>query len=196
LDRAGYALRTLSSETEQRQALSVLARVLQAPAFPAAALEREKARVIAGLKEADSRPDTLAARAYMELVYRQHPYALRTSGEPGSVASLVRDDLVAFYRAHYLADQAVVAIMGDVTRSRAEQIAEDLTGGLARAAAVLAPLPPVPVLSAAVEREIEHSSAQAHILIGQPGIARNDPDYFPLWGGNSVLGGGGFSSQL
>lgn len=196
LDRAGYALRTLSSEAEQRQALFVLARVLQAPAFPDAALEREKARVIAGLKEADSRPDTITARTFMESIYRQHPYGLRASGEPATMAALTRADLVAFYRAHYAADQAVVAIMGDVTRERAQQIAEELTRGLPQAPAALAPLPPVPALSAASEREIEHSSAQAHILIGQPGIERNDPDYFPLWVGNYVLGGGGFSSRL
>ena len=196
LDRAGYALRTLSSEAEQRQALFVLARVLQAPVFPDAALEREKARVVAGLKEADSRPDTIAARSFMDSVYRQHPYALRTSGEPATVAALARDDLVAFYRAYYAAHQAVVAIMGDVTRERAQQIAEDLTRGLPRASAALAPLPQVQALNAPVDREIEHPSAQAHILIGQPGIERNDPDYFPLWVGNYVLGGGGFSSRL
>lgn len=43
---------------------------------------------------------------------------------------------------------------------------------------------------------IPHPSTQAHILIGQPGLRRKDPDYFPLWLGNYVLGGGGFSSRL
>ena len=56
VDRAGYTLRTLSSAAEQQQALAVLARVLQAPSFPETVLEREKARVIAGLKEADTKP--------------------------------------------------------------------------------------------------------------------------------------------
>jgi zinc protease len=196
LDRAGYALRTLSSEPEQRQALAVLARVVQAPSFPATVLEREKARVIAGLKESDTKPDSIAARAFMELVFRDHPYALRGAGEPATVAKLTRDDLVAFYRAHYTADRAVVALVGDVTHERAAQIAEELTRGLPRASVVPQRLPPVTPLTTAVEREIEHPSAQAHILIGQPGLARNDPDYFPLWVGNYVLGGGGFSSRL
>jgi zinc protease len=196
LDRAGYALRTLSSEPEQHQALSVLARVLQAPSFPAPVLEREKARVIAGLKEADSKPDGIAARTFMELVYRDHPYALRGLGEQTTVARLTRDDLVAFYNTHYTADRAVVTLVGDVTHERAAQIAEELTRDLPRATGVHQELQPVAPLTAAVEREIEHSSAQAHILIGQPGLARNDPDYFPLWVGNYVLGGGGFSSRL
>jgi len=196
LDRAGYALRTLSSDTEQRQALGVLARVLQSPAFPAAVLEREKARVVAALKEADTRPDAIAARDFMGSVFRDHPYALRSAGEPLTIASLSRDDLESFYRAHYVADRAVVAIVGDASRARAEQIAEELTRGLPRAVDALVPLPPVAPLTAAMEREIEHPSAQAHILIGQPGLARQDPDYFPLWVGNYVLGGGGLSSRL
>ena len=196
LDRAGYALRTLSSDAEQRQALAVLARVLQSPSFPAAVLEREKARVIAGLKEADTRPDTIAARDFMELIFREHPYALRSAGEPATVARLTRDDLVGFYRAHYAADRAVVAIVGDATRERAQQIAEELTRGLPSASGALPPLPPVTALTAPIEREIEHSSTQAHILVGQPGLARKDRDYFPLWVGNYVLGGGGFSSRL
>src|SRR5262249_1292569 len=99
---------------------------------------------------------------------------------------------------------AVVAIMGDVTRERAERIAEELTDGLPRASAGLAPLPPVPAVGAAIERENEHASAPAHHLIGQPGIQRKHPDYlppwvgnyFPLWVGNYGLGGGGFSSRL
>jgi zinc protease len=196
LDRAGYALRTLSSELEQRQALAVLGRVLQAPSFPGTVLEREKARVIAGLKESDTKPDSIAARAFMKLVYRDHPYALRSAGEQATVARLTRDDLVAFYRTHYTADRAVVAIVGDVTHERAEQIAEELTRSLPRVSAAPQGLPSVASLTDAVERDIDHSSAQAHILVGQPGLDRTDPDYFPLWVGNYVLGGGGFSSRL
>jgi zinc protease len=51
-------------------------------------------------------------------------------------------------------------------------------------------------LSAGAERSIRFASAQAHVLIGQPGYRRADPDYFPLLVGNYVLGGGGFVSRL
>jgi zinc protease len=90
----------------------------------------------------------------------------------------------------------VVAIMGDVSRARAAEITELLTRDLPRAASPLLPLPSLSALSAAVERDIEHPSAQAHVLIGQPGVARNDPDYFPLLVGNHILGGGGMTSRL
>src|SRR6185436_115924 len=39
-------------------------------------------------------------------------------------------------------------------------------------------------------------STQAHIVIGEPGIRRDDPDYFPIFVGNYILGGGGFQSRI
>jgi zinc protease len=51
-------------------------------------------------------------------------------------------------------------------------------------------------LQAATERIIALNSAQAHVLMGQPGIARSDPAFFPITVGNYILGGGGFVSRL
>ena len=195
-DRAGYALRTLSSARERNQALDVLSRVLRAPAFPQAALEREKVRVIAGLKESDTRPGTIASRALFRMVYRDHPYALRASGEVDTIERFTRADLEAFYRSHYAAQYAVVAMVGDVTRAQAEAIADQLTRGLPASPGAEPSLPPVAGLAAGAVRTIAHSATQAHILIGAPGISRDDPDYFPLFVGNYVLGGGGFASRL
>lgn len=195
-DRAGYGLRTLSSPRERGQALDVMSRVLRAPAFPQAVLEREKVRAIAALKEADTRPDTIASRAFFKLAYRGHPYGLRASGEVDTVGNIARADLEDFYRGHYAAQFAVVALVGDVTRAQAEAIAIQLTSGLPDAPAAEPSLPPVPELSAAAARTIGHEATQAHILIGAPGISRKDPDYFTLYVGNYILGGGGFASRI
>jgi zinc protease len=59
-DRAGISVRTLSNVVERDRALEVMTKVLQSPEFPAEVLAREKARGIAGLKEADTKPDTIA----------------------------------------------------------------------------------------------------------------------------------------
>ncbi|MDP3309597.1 MAG: insulinase family protein, partial [Polaromonas sp.] len=54
----------------------------------------------------------------------------------------------------------------------------------------------VPPLPAARELRIPFDSAQAHVLMGQPGFKRNDPDFFAITLGNYILGGGGFVSRL
>lgn len=195
-DRAGSHLRTLSSRQERDQALDILARVLQSPEFPQQALERERARMIAGLREADTKPDTLASRTFHRLVYRDHPYGLRGAGEVDTLVKLTRQDLMDFFRRHYVAEHAVVAIMGDVSRDEAQQIAERLTQGLPRATGEAPAVPAVGSLERAASRVLAHPASQAHILIGAPGIQRGDPDFFSLFVGNYVLGGGGFSSRL
>jgi zinc protease len=196
LDRAGVSLRTLSSKAERTQSLDVMARVLQQPEFPEAVLAREKARIIAALKEAETRPEAIADKAFYAALYGTHPYALPSSGEVATVSAATRQDLQDFYGAHYGAHGAVIALMGDITRAEAAAIAEQLSAGLPKPAAPAAPLPPVQAPAAAVVRDIAHPAKQSHILMGYPGIKRIDPDYFALYVGNYILGGGGFDSRL
>jgi len=195
-DRAGYSLRTLSAPASRTAALEVLARVLAHPSFPEEAFERERARVLAGLKEADTKPDSIGGREFARLVYRDHPYARRGSGTAKSLSVLTVQDSRDFHAGHYQAANAVISIIGDVSREEAESIAEQLSAELPRAQRPIDPLPPVARLTEPVSKEIAHPAAQAHIFIGAPGVRRGDPDYFPLVVGNYVLGGGGFTSRL
>lgn len=195
-DRAGLTLRTLSDPARRGQALDVAAGVLGEPVFSQSVFERELQRHLASLKEAELKPDIRASREFYRLVYGGHPYALRASGEIDTVGRLTREDLVAFYRRHYAAGQAVVAIMGDVTRQEAEAIAEQLTRGLPQGGGPAPALPEVQPLSAAVKRVVAHPASQSHILVGAPGVRRGDPDFFALFVGNYILGGGGFVSRI
>ena len=195
-DFAGLTLRTLSSRTERSQALDVLTRLLAQPLFPEGVLEREKARLIARIKEADTRPDTIASVTFYQLLYREHPYSQRASGDATTVQQLTREHLAAFHRRHYVARHAVVAMIGDVSREEAAAIAEQLTSGLPDGDPGVPELPAVNALSGPVTRFIAHPAAQSHIMVGAPGMRRNDPDFFALFVGNQILGGGGFVSRI
>jgi len=193
-DRGGVTLRTLSSPAEKDVALDILTRVLQQPDFPLAVVKREKQRLIAGIREAEADPGTVADKAFYRALYGPHPYAHDEAGDPAAIGKLTRDNIQAFYRAHYSAPNAVIALMGDISRVEAEAIAARLAGGLSRAAAV--PALPQPAPAAAQEQRIAFPSTQSHVLVGAVGVARSDPDFFPLYVGNYVLGGGGFDSRL
>jgi zinc protease len=86
-------------------------------------------------------------------------------------------------------------MIGAVTRERAAAIADELTRGLPAGTDPL-PLARLPAAPDRAERRIEHPASQSHVLVGQRGIARGDPDFFALTVGNYVLGGGGFVSRL
>lgn len=194
-DRAGFKLRTLSSEREKAQALEVFTKILQQPDFPQDVLAREKARIISGLQESATQPESISSKEFMKALYGSHPYSLDESGEVDTVAKITRDDLQSFYKQYYGAKGAVVAIIGDLTREQAGAIAESISSGLPKSAAVSA-IPAVKLPTQSIEKRIAHPASQSHILLGYPGIKRGDPDLFPLYVGNYVLGGGGFVSRL
>jgi zinc protease len=191
-DRASVALRTLSAQDKRGPALEILRSVLHTPRFDAAIFEREKARTIAGLKEALTRPDSIASKAFWAAMYPQHPYGRQAT--PESVAGLQRSDLVAFHSRYYNAANASITLVGDISRNEAEAIAESIAAGLPKGNA--ASLPPAPKAVAGSVTKLPHPATQAHIYIGLPAIERGHPDFFPLLVGNYTLGGGGFVSRL
>ncbi|MEI7842309.1 MAG: pitrilysin family protein [Gallionellaceae bacterium] len=192
-DRAGMSIRTLSSKVEKDLALAILAKILQQPLFPETVLTREKTRLISALKEAETKPESIAAKAFGKAVFGAHPYG-RTA-EVADIEKIQRADLVNYYQQHFGAKNAVVALMGDATRTEAEAMVQQLTVNLPVGGASTR-VTPVTLQIPASEQRISHPATQSHILIGAPGIARNDPDYFPLYVGNYILGGGGFVSRL
>ena len=194
-DTAAMQLRSLVDEKLLSKALENFKRVISKPDFPKDALERRRARTLIGLQSKKQSPGALVQDAFMEALYRTHPYAKPASGTEESVKLIEREDVQGFYKQYYVANNALVAIVGDVNRKQAEAIAEDIVSGLE--AGERAPeLPAVDPLERADSIFIEHPSAQTHILVGQPGLKRGDPDYFPLYVGNHVLGGGGMVSRL
>lgn len=195
-ERAGASLRTLSSPAERDAALTLLARVLAQPSFPADIIARDKARTIAHLKEALTKPEAIADKAFWHALYGDHPYGQQAS--PESVATIERADILEFHRSHYVADRAVIAMIGDISRADADAIAQQLTQRLPRLPNSTDALPAMPEVppAHAEELRIAHPASQAHILIGAPALQRNDPDYFTLTVANYILGGGGFVSRL
>tara|TARA_Y100001936_G_scaffold237184_1_gene267464 strand:+ start:17919 stop:19271 length:1353 start_codon:yes stop_codon:yes gene_type:complete len=194
-DRAGILLRTLSNKDERNRALDIFAKVIQSPEFPEKALERERARVISWLKEAETKPGYIASHKLSKMLYGAHPYGLRGSGEIDTLGRLQREDLINFYQTHYSAENSVISIMGDISRVEAVNIAEALSKGLPRGR-VINTLPPVLNKPTSYIKRIVHPASQSHILLGYLGLRRNDPDYYPLLVGNYILGGGGFASRL
>jgi len=191
-DRASVAVRTLSAPEKREAALDILKNVLQAPRYDAAIFEREKARTVASLKEAMTRPDAIAGRAFWNALYPVHPYGRQAT--PESVAALTRDDLAAYHARYYTAANASITLVGDISRAEAERIAETLIGGLPVGSAASLPAPPTVPPGSTVK--LAHPASQAHVMIGLPAIERGNPDFFPLQVGNYTLGGGGFVSRL
>ncbi len=194
-DMAVVDLRSLTDPALLEPALDTLATILTQPDFPEAALERERQRTMIALQDEAQTPARLAQNAFYRGLFPNHPYAEPSLGNEQSIPDLNRSDLVAFHQRYYVGNNALIAIVGDVDRAGAAALAEKVLGALP-AGEVAPALPTTPDLAAAKTVRVVHPSQQTHILVGQPGVARGDPDYFALYLGNHILGGSGFGSRV
>ena len=194
-EMAVVSLRSLSDKAHLEPALGILADVITRPNFDKKDFERERERKLVGIRRSEQSPSTVADYTFFQSVYGGHPYAHRVSGTEESVKALKLDAVKAFYKRYYVARNAVVSIVGDLDRKAAEALVREITGALPEGKRAAA-LPPVSVLTQAFEERIAHPSTQTHVRMGAPGMHRGDPDYFPLYVGNHVLGGGGLVSRL
>ncbi|MDX1811567.1 MAG: pitrilysin family protein [Gammaproteobacteria bacterium] len=194
-DMSVLSLRSLTQKDLLDQALETFKVVLTQPTFPEDAFERERKRLLIGLEQQKQSPDDIASKAFYKALFVGHPYGHMPSGEIETVKTITRDDLKAFYDKYFVAKNAVVALVGDLTREQAEQIVKQVTGDLKAGEAAPA-LPAVNDLAKAENIDIDFPSTQSHILVGIPGVKRGDKDYFPLYVGNHVLGGSGLVSIL
>jgi len=202
-DRMSFALRSLTYPDLLAKAVQLAARQLAEPAFPAEIWQRERETMSAAIKEANTRPGTLAQRAFDQAVYGGHPYGYDTTED--SLKRIEVTHMVALYRQMIQPCRAKVALVGALTRVQADALVTQLLAGLTEqqtATGVTSRCPALPAvaeiapLAQASELRIGFDSAQAHVLLGQPGYKRNDPDFFAMLVGNYILGGGGFVSRL
>lgn len=194
-DMSILTLRSLSEPAALDPAVQTLATVLAKPDFPADALERERRRMLVALQAEAQSPNEVAEKAFYKAVYGDHPYASPPSGTREGLEGISAEDVKAFHARYFVGANAVVAIVGDLTRKRAEALAEQVVGALPKGEPA-PPLPMVEPINKPITVRIDHPSVQSHVHMGLPGMRRHDPDYFPLYVGNHVLGGSGLVSLL
>ena len=197
-ERAMILVRCLSRPDIRDRAIQLARLILSSPTYDSVVVNREKQRISAGLLEAETKPDFVLDRRFRKAVYGDYP--LGNAVTVKSIAGLSVSDLKQFHQQFYRSDRVIVSMVGDVSKSEAQEIMQTLVKDLPQTGSSIPPLPelarsPVQNLS---EREITipFDSQQAHIAMGMTAIARNNPDYFPLIVGNYALGGGGFVSRL
>ena len=159
-----------------RAGLDLLADVLLHATLPEKALAREKDAQLAGIKAEDEEITVIARHLLRENLFGTHPYGLRGSGTPESVARLTRDDLLAFRDRHLVARNGVLAIFGDVRADEIRALVEDAFVALPAGAPAFTTVPEPPALPASREVERIEEKEQAVLMVGFPGIDMHSPD--------------------
>lgn len=193
-DMATASLTTLADAELLKQAVALYSQVLATPDFAKENLDRLRTRALQSLKMQQQTPSPQLERAYQAALFAGHPYGQPESGTEDSLPRITPEHLQAFYQRYYTAANATVAIVGDISAESAAAIAAEISAALPQGEAAGA-LPDAKEQSASTEHII-FASSQTHITLGNQMIKRGHPDYVPLYVGNHILGGSGFSAIL
>ncbi len=194
-DRLSFSLRSLSDADLLAKAAQLAARQMAHPAYPQSVWLRDRDKMAAAIRESLTRPGAVAQNRFADAVYSGHPYGWRIT--PESLQRIGVADLQRWHAQALRPCRAVVSVVGDVGREQADALVTQLLALWPQGRCESLPaVAEVPALKAPQDIRLPFDSAQAHVLMGQPGHKRNDPDFFALLLGNHILGGGGFTSRL
>ncbi|MFT0213424.1 pitrilysin family protein [Pseudomonas sp. F1_0610] len=193
-DMAVMSLRSLSNPNNLDPALKLFTEVVTQPSFPQPALDRLKNQLLASFEMQKQNPGAIASLALYDTFYGDHPYAHPSSGTASTIKQIKRQDLITFHRNAYNSSNLNIAIVGDISRAKAEQMAEKISQAMPKGQAF-------PAVASPTARKIEnvhitYPSTQTHLTLASLGIKRGDPDYPALFVANQIFGGGGFGSRL
>jgi predicted Zn-dependent peptidase len=177
------------------QALRILSEMLREPRFDAARLEVERARIAEEIRRRWDDPAAIADLTFRLLAYGPtSPWARLETIE--SVSRLGHDDLLAFHRRYIRPGNAILAVSGDF---QTEEMKRLLRGAFAAWQGGPSDLPAIAKVEDAVPvgvHLVARPLTQSSIVLGHLGATRFDPDKFPLFVLNEILGEGGFASRL
>lgn len=176
------------------QAVQLLRGALVDPAFDQASIDRVRAQIQSIIQDRATSPDDIATDAFAQMVYGDHPYGSNEYGTTDSIAALTRDDILAAKAAAMARDRVYVAAVGDIDAKTLGQLLDDLLGDLPQTGAALPGLATVALDGAT--KVVDFDTPQSVVIFGQPGLKLSDPDYYPAFVLNQIIGGSGFSARL
>ena len=194
-DSANVSMSSLTKNFDQ--ALDIFADVTLNPTFPDEELTKYRSRLLTSFVQRKALPNAISDLVYNRLLYgKNHPYAKQLSGDEVSVKGITRNDIVSFYDANYRPNNSVLIVVGDVDGKTLMPKLEKSFGAWKKGDVKSVDVAAAPALEKPGIYIVDKpGAAQSVVAIGQVGVARNSPDFFPLQVMNSLLGGQ-FSSRV
>lgn len=193
-DFASASLRVLRKDL--RIGMDLLSDVLMHPVFDQKEIDRKVKETLAAIKQQKEEPNVVAGEAFEKAVFGRHPYGRTGDDVAAYLPKLTRQDILAFYATRYSPNNAIIAVVGDVTENEIVPLLNEYFKPWKKNEQPLSPSPLPPVIQNTTAQKIDKNITQANIHMGHIGIRREDPDYYAVMIMNYILGGGGFTSRL
>jgi zinc protease len=171
--------------------VELLADMLMRPRFEQAELDKTRERMVSELAaEKDGDLRGLIGTYFQAFHFGAHPYGRPVGGSEASLATLKREDVLAYAKAHLGGERLILSVVGDFDSKKLTKQLQAALGGWARASTPAPVAPPTqPTKGRRVLLVDKPDATQTYFWAGNTGIARTDPTRVDVNLANTVLGG-------
>ncbi|HTX16160.1 MAG TPA: insulinase family protein, partial [Candidatus Baltobacteraceae bacterium] len=168
-----------------RGILELIADLARNASFPEQEFERERRQRFEELRIERTTPGFLAGERLRRVLFGKHPYAIIAPTEE-QVAAYSRDELVEFYRHHYVPADALLIVVGDFAADAMLDEIEKIFGDW-KAPQPEPPRSPEPPRQSGRRVHLVGmpGNVQTQVLVGNLAITRRDPDWYRMQLANS-----------
>lgn len=184
-------INTILMKDDYQAGLALMSDVVRRPTFLQAEIDRQRQQAMSALKVAADDPDSVAGMVIDRLIFGFHPYGMPGSGTAESLQSLTRADFVDFHKRHFIPNNALVAVVGDISSADAmagieKHFGDWPAGELPKFEPIAPPEPTKRVI--VIDRP---DAVQTEIRVGHLGVPRKHDDFETLDQTVKILGGEG-----
>ncbi|MEW6746155.1 MAG: pitrilysin family protein [Planctomycetota bacterium] len=186
------SLSVLVKDTDE--GLRLLADVLMNPAFAEEKIRLYKDERIQAIKSKNDQPRSVLEREFAKVLYGDHPVTWEETQR--SINSITRDDLLAFHKKFFAPNNMILAVAGDFDKA---EMLKRIEAAFAKWPQKVVPVPAVadvPVLDRPGVFMVQKEINQGYVNVGHLGIKDTNPDIFPIWIMEFILGSGSFTSRI
>jgi len=169
--------------------------LMKNPAFRQEKIDLAKTQARSGISRRNDDPLTITPREAAKLGYgADSPYARQS--EYATIASITRDDLVAFHNRFVHPNNTIIGFVGDFDSAAMEKKLRDAFGSWKKGEQAVKPAATGTPAKPGYYLITKDDVTQSNIGVVSPGgPMRNDPDYYAIVVMNEILSGG-FSGRL
>jgi zinc protease len=168
---------------------------LAEPRFDAPAVDRVRSQLLVSLSRKSETPQSVASRVWWRNAFGEHPYGRPSEGTPEVVQAITAGELRQVVKERLARNVMTVGVVGDITAADLAPLL-DQTFGTLPAEAAPATIPEASAGNPGSLLLVKKAIPQSVVTFGEPGIKRDDPDWYIAYVMNYILGGGGFTSRL
>ncbi len=177
------------------EAFDLLRLALNSPRFDQAPMDKVRGQILLGIKDDLENPSSISSKALLDTMLGTHPYARGSKGTPEAISAMTPQDLKEAWRATFVRDRLLVAVVGDITAAELAPLLDHVFGDLPTSSEPIS-VPEVQAPETGSITIIERDIPQSVMTFAMPGMPRSDPDFMTAYVMNFVLGDGGFGSRL